>query len=48
VLGYAGIFATMIVIALLTTFTARLTVMRTIYEIDTLRSDPTRTDGIAS
>ncbi|MGO7624519.1 ABC transporter permease, partial [Rhizobium ruizarguesonis] len=33
VLGYAGIFATMIVIALLTTFTARLTVMRTIYEI---------------
>jgi cell division transport system permease protein len=48
VLGYAGIFATMIVIALLTTFTARLTVMRTIYEIDTLRSDPTRTDGIGS
>jgi len=45
-LGYAGIFATMIVIALLTTFTARLTVMRTIYEIDTLRSDPTRADGL--
>ncbi|QFY61582.1 ABC transporter permease [Rhizobium grahamii] len=47
-LGYAGIFATMIVIALLTTFTARLTVMRTIYEIDTLRSDPTRADGLTN
>jgi cell division transport system permease protein len=47
-LGYLGIFATMIVIALLTTVTARLTVMRTIYEIDTLRSDPTRADGIAN
>jgi len=48
VLGYFGIFATMIIIALLTTLTARVTVVRTIYEIDTLRSDPTRTDGIAS
>jgi cell division transport system permease protein len=38
----------MIVIALLTTFTARLTVMRTIYEIDTLRSDPTRADGLVN
>lgn len=47
-LGYLGIFATMLVIALLTTLTARVTVVRTIYEIDTLRSDPTRTDGIAS
>ncbi len=47
-LGYLGIFATMIVIALLTTLTARFTVMRTIYEIDTLRSDPTRADGIAN
>jgi cell division transport system permease protein len=47
-LGYLGIFATMIVIALLTTLTARLTVMRTIYEIDTLRSDPTRADGIVN
>ncbi|KQV24362.1 cell division protein FtsX [Rhizobium sp. Root1203] len=47
-LGYAGIFATMIVIALLTTLTARLTVMRTIYEIDTLRSDPTRADGLVN
>jgi cell division transport system permease protein len=44
--GYLGIFATMIVIALLTTITARLTVMRTIYEIDLIRSDPTRTDGL--
>ena len=33
-----------IVIALLTTLTARLTVMRTIYEIDLIRSDPGRTD----
>lgn len=47
-LGYLGILATMIVIALLTTLTARLTVMSTIYEIDTLRSDPTRADGIAN
>ncbi|MGM4912107.1 cell division protein FtsX [Rhizobium sp. 1399] len=47
-LGYLGIFATMIVIALLTTLTARLTVMRTIYEIDILRSDPTRADGIVN
>ncbi|PYB73959.1 cell division protein FtsX [Rhizobium wuzhouense] len=44
--GYLGIFATMIVIALLTTITARITVMRTIYEIDLIRSDPTRTDGL--
>ena len=44
--GYVGIFATMIVIALLTTITARLTVMRTIYEIDLIRSDPARTDGL--
>ena len=45
-LGYLGIFATMIVIALLTTVTARFTVMRTIYEIDLIRSDPARTEGI--
>nr|WP_235883053.1 ABC transporter permease [Rhizobium rhizophilum] len=44
--GYIGIFATMVVIALLTTITARLTVMRTIYEIDLIRSDPARTDGL--
>ncbi len=44
--GYLGIFATMIVIALLTTITARITVMRTIYEIDLIRSDPARTDGL--
>lgn len=42
--GYLGIFATMLVIALLTTITARLTVMRTIHEIDQIRSDPARTD----
>nr|WP_316656510.1 ABC transporter permease [uncultured Gellertiella sp.] len=42
--GYLGIFATMLVISLLTTITARLTVMRTIHEIDQIRSDPARTD----
>ena len=42
--GYLGIFATMLVIALLTTITARLTVMRTIDEIDQVRSDPLRMD----
>lgn len=45
-LGYLGIFATMIVIALLTTLTARLTVIRTIYEIDQIRSDPARSGGL--
>ncbi|MCV3734635.1 ABC transporter permease [Rhizobium sp. TRM96647] len=44
--GYLGIAATMIVIALLTTLTARFTVMRTIFEIDRIRSDPARTDGL--
>ncbi|KPF44926.1 cell division protein FtsX [Rhizobium sp. G187] len=44
--GYLGIFATMFFIALLTTATARLTVMRTIDEIDLIRSDPSRTDGL--
>ena len=44
--GYVGIAGTMIVIALLTTLTARFTVMRTIYEIDLIRSDPARTDGL--
>ncbi len=42
--GYLGIFATMLIIALLTTVTARLTVMRTIDEIDQVRSDPLRMD----
>jgi len=46
VTGYLGIFATMIVIALLTTLTARFTVMRTIDEIDLIRSDPARSDGL--
>ncbi|MET3587094.1 cell division transport system permease protein [Pseudorhizobium tarimense] len=44
--GYLGIFATMIVIALLTTLTARFTVMRNIDEIDLIRSDPGRSDGL--
>ncbi|MCP8897354.1 ABC transporter permease [Shinella daejeonensis] len=44
--GYLGIVATMLVIALLTTLTARFTVMRTIYEIDLIRSDPSRTDQL--
>ena len=43
--GYLGIAATMIIIALLTTLTARFTVMRTIYEIDLIRSDPARSEG---
>ncbi|KEQ07180.1 cell division protein FtsX [Pseudorhizobium pelagicum] len=46
VIGYVGIFATMILIALLTTLTARLTVMKTIDEIDLVRSDPARSDGL--
>ncbi len=44
--GYLGIVATMVVIAILTTLTARFTVMRTIYEIDLVRSDPSRTDQL--
>lgn len=44
--GYLGIAATIIVIALLTTLTARFTVMRTIHEIDLIRSDPSRTDQL--
>lgn len=44
--GYMGVFATMIVIALITTLTARFTVMRTIAEIDSIRSDPARLDGL--
>ncbi len=46
VTGYLGIIATIGVIALLTTLTARFTVMRTINEIDLIRSDPARTDGL--
>lgn len=42
--GYIGIFLTMLVIAALTTLTARFTVMRTIDEIDHIRSDPGRLD----
>lgn len=42
--GYVGIFVTMLVIAALTTLTARFTVMRTIDEIDHIRSDPGRLD----
>lgn len=45
-LGYVGIALTMFLIAALTTLTARLTVMRTIYEIDLIRSDPARSDGL--
>jgi cell division transport system permease protein len=46
--GYLGILATMLVIALLTTLTARFTVMRTIDEIDLIRADPSRSDGLPS
>lgn len=42
--GYFGIFLTMVIIAALTTLTARFTVMRTIDEIDHIRSDPGRLD----
>nr|WP_144409705.1 ABC transporter permease [Martelella endophytica] len=42
--AYFGIFVTILVIAALTTLTARLTVIRTIREIDRVRSDPERTD----
>lgn len=42
--GYVGIFLTMVVIAALTTVTARFTVLRTIDEIDHIRSDPGRLD----
>lgn len=45
-MGYVGIFFTMVIVAALTTLTARLTVMRTIDEIDLIRSDPARSDGI--
>lgn len=44
--GYLGIAGTIVVIALLTTLTARFTVMRTIHEIDQIRSDPSRTDQL--
>lgn len=44
--GYLGIAATIAVIAGLTTLTARFTVMRTIHEIDLIRSDPSRTDQL--
>lgn len=44
--GYLGIVMTMIVIALLTTVTARMTVIRTIDEIDRIRSDPSKSDGL--
>ncbi|MBB3948174.1 cell division transport system permease protein [Rhizobium skierniewicense] len=44
--GYIGIFATMMVIALLTTLTARLTVIRTIDDIDRVRSDPSKSEGV--
>lgn len=44
--GYLGILMTMIVIALLTTITARMTVIRTIDEIDRIRSDPSKSDGL--
>ncbi|MDS7595229.1 ABC transporter permease [Agrobacterium tumefaciens] len=46
--GYLGIAATMMIIALLTTVTARITVIRTIDDIDRVRSDPSKSDGLAS
>ncbi len=46
--GYFGIAFTLMLIAGLTTLTARLTVMRTIDEIDLIRSDPAKTDILLS
>jgi cell division transport system permease protein len=40
--GYIGIFAIVVIIAFLTALTTRITVMRTIWEIDLIRSDPAR------
>jgi cell division transport system permease protein len=40
--GYVGIFAVVVIIAFLTALTTRITVMRTIWEIDMIRSDPGR------
>ena len=44
----AALGMTMIIIALLTTITARVTVIRTIDDIDRVRSDPSKSDGLAS
>ena len=38
--GYIGVLAIVIVVAVLTALTTRITVLRTILEIDTIRSDP--------
>lgn len=48
IMGYVGIALTLLLIAALTTLTARLTVMRTIDEIDLIRSDPAKTDILLS
>ena len=40
--GYIGALAIVIIVAVLTALTTRITVMRTILEIDQIRSDPTR------
>ncbi len=44
--GYVGIVVTLLLIAGLTTLTARITVMRTIDEIDLKRSDPSQLDSL--
>ncbi len=47
-MGYVGIAITLGLIAALTTLTARLTVMRTIDEIDLIRSNPAKIDTALS
>jgi len=38
--GYIGVLAIVVIVAVLTALTTRITVLRTILEIDTIRSDP--------
>ncbi|WP_176082674.1 ABC transporter permease [Martelella sp. HB161492] len=44
--AYFGIALTILMISVLSTLTARITVIRTIREIDLVRSDPERLDGL--
>ena len=41
--GYIGVVAIVVIVALLTALTTRITVLRTILEIDTIRADPSHT-----
>ena len=44
--AFVGILLTVLIVAALTTLTARLTVMRTIHEIDHIRSDPEQSNPV--